>query len=130
MGVKMKPMINTQKARLHALLDEQEEAARVALNRVLSVHSEAQSGSGPGGLACDYAEQAAGHALEIERIAHARSRLAARTYAVCSECLTDIAFDRLVAQPTTLLCGSCQSRFDQMKQLRQQPSVREHPRHV
>jgi RNA polymerase-binding transcription factor DksA len=122
----MKPMIKTQKSRIHALLDEQEAAARLALNQILGRRGEIQSGSGHGSRERDYAEQAACYALEIERIAHARSRLAARTYGVCSECRVDIAFDRLVAHPTTLWCESCQLQFDQMKKLRLQPVARDH----
>lgn len=122
----MKPMIKTQKARLYALLDSEEEIARAALKRALDTPGNRRSGAAHDSNERDYVAQVASYALEIERIAQARSRLSARTYGVCSECHSDIKFGRLLAYPTTLWCDKCQSMFDQLHEPRQHQPARDH----
>lgn len=49
---------------------------------------------------------------ELRDIDTARERIAAGTYGHCIDCGTDIAFERLKAQPTATRCVACQTRYE------------------
>jgi RNA polymerase-binding transcription factor DksA len=47
------------------------------------------------------------HVRELREIEAARARLAAGTYAICSDCGLDIEFERLAANPVATRCVRC-----------------------
>ena len=49
---------------------------------------------------------------ELRDIDTARERIAAGSYGQCIDCGTDIAFERLKAQPTATRCVACQTLYE------------------
>lgn len=49
---------------------------------------------------------------ELRRIDVALARIANGSYGTCLDCGTDIAPERLRAEPAALRCAACQSRFE------------------
>lgn len=49
---------------------------------------------------------------ELRAIAAARKRMADGTYGECSECGTDIPYERLEVQPTAERCAPCQEQYE------------------
>lgn len=131
----MKPLLKTQRARLGALLDQQEAAARSTLDRAVGLRNgeprnePAIPDSGDADRA--YAEQvidrdlalAEHSARELETVAKARSRLGANTYGVCVGCCADIAFERLIACPTATRCERCQTLYEHTHEGLSHPSM-------
>lgn len=52
---------------------------------------------------------------EIAQVSNALRRLREHDYGRCSDCGTDIPFDRLKAEPWALRCVSCQSTHEQRR---------------
>jgi RNA polymerase-binding transcription factor DksA len=117
----MKPLLKKQKAQLTVLLNQQEAAARLILDRAVGHrHDEpVLPRNGQGDRA--YAEQvvdrdlalAEHSARELDSVAQARCRLGAHTYGICAGCHADISFARLVACPTATRCEGCQELHEQ-----------------
>ncbi len=52
---------------------------------------------------------------DVRDIAAARQRIAAGTYGECTDCGTDIAYERLLAYPTAKRCIDCQREHEKRK---------------
>ena len=52
---------------------------------------------------------------DVRDIVAARQRIAAQTYGKCTDCGSDIGYDRLLAYPTAKRCIDCQRQHEQRK---------------
>lgn len=52
---------------------------------------------------------------DVQDIVAARQRIAARKYGICTDCGSDIGYERLLAYPTAKRCINCQRGHEERK---------------